>query len=422
MKEVIFACMVSSFMLICSCVNKSSKNEGANIVSLDGQIPVEPDGIIELDLFSQTNNYDNNLSRVASHIEFIHLDTEPVINDFRIADIAISDEFLFLADIYQIFQYDQQGNFIRYISRQGGGPGEYYQLTLPLQLDNKQELIYASDGTLKKIFVYKFDGTFQKAITIDPNSISRTITVIDTATIALRQTIEQMCNPNAPKINFIDQNGKITKSYPSYTYPFPREKMKTGVKGSFIWEGKGKSYMLEYGTDTIFRIQGDSLIPARKLTGELKINNIDDYFDTQNIGRKLTVISSAILLNAGVFESDYYIIFKLLSSYETFYKIYEKTTGQFFQTFYGKSPVESPTLKRMDFFIDDLVSGLHINFKYQSGGKAITTISAEEIVEKREAILEYISKNPSEEGEKLKAIVGNIDEMDNSVVMIVTFK
>jgi hypothetical protein len=76
----------------------------------------------------------------------------------------------------------------------------------------------------------------------------------------------------------------------------------------------------------------------------------------------------------------------------------------------------------MDFFTDDVVSGLPFDPQYQSQQEAIALIPAFEIYNKKDCILESIKNNPSKEAEKLKDIVQNITEMDNPVVMIIKFK
>jgi hypothetical protein len=76
----------------------------------------------------------------------------------------------------------------------------------------------------------------------------------------------------------------------------------------------------------------------------------------------------------------------------------------------------------MDYFIDDLISGLHFNPLYQSQGKAIAFISALKVVERRDEVLHFIAQHPSAESAHLKTLVEDMNEFDNPLMMMVTFK
>ena len=76
----------------------------------------------------------------------------------------------------------------------------------------------------------------------------------------------------------------------------------------------------------------------------------------------------------------------------------------------------------MNFFTDDMVSGMIFMPMYQSEGKAIALILAEKVVEDRDVILDFISKHPSKASERLKTIVEKMTEEDNPLMMTVKFK
>jgi hypothetical protein len=371
-------------------------------------------------VFSECDNYDNNLSTVASEVKFVHLDAEPPINDFHTYDVEISDDYLFLSSgLSRIMQYDRQGKYIRDIGSQGMGPEEFIHIEPPLQLDRKNDLVYASDSHRERTVVYHFDGTYKGAF---PQS--GCMEIIDSSIIALRQTSSDMYRPECPSIRLIDHRGDEVRTYRSRLYPVERSQMETFPDASFLWENKGKHYFMEYGGDTIYQIRGDTVIPERIVSGDLKPNKKDLFL--RNIGRKLRISSYILRPNSGIFESDNFMIFNMCSDYETFYVIYNKSTGMIHRTFYknAREIITRKNLgyKKMDYFIDDLVSGLSFNPQYQSYGKAIALIPATEVVEKRENILRFIASCPSAESARLKALVEKMDEFDNPLVMMVTFK
>lgn len=105
--------------------------------------------------------------------------------------------------------------------------------------------------------------------------------------------------------------------------------------------------------------------------------------------------------------------------------IYDKTSQNLHRTYDKNAPViKNPRseMKNMNYFIDDIVSGLHFSPEYQSMGKAIALIPAVKIIENRDKILQHIDAHPSREGTQLRMIVESMDEFDNPLVMLVTFQ
>ena len=179
---------------------------------------------------------------------------------------------------------------------------------------------------------------------------------------------------------------------------------------------------MEVGADTIFRIKKDSLIPSSVLSGKYKINDIDEHFIRKMRNDKLDLLSVILRPNSGIFESDRFMIFRLMSMKELFFMVYNKTTKQFHRTFYKNAKKTRSGIMLMDYFTDNIISGLPFNPKYQSHGKALALFPALDICERKQEILDFISSHPSEEAAKLKALVQNIKETDNPIVMIVKFK
>jgi hypothetical protein len=379
-------------------------------------------GVQRISVFSQNTNYDSKLSTVASEVRFIPLDNEPPINDFHIYDVELGVDFILLLHYSNIFQYDKQGHFIRKIGERGMGPADYINITPPLQIDNTEKTIYALDINRRRVVVYNFDGSFNRAF---QTNFQGSMAIIDSSTIAFRQLSGDMFLENAPFISFTDRDGKNEKKYYSHLHPVvPRNEAKTIPEATFLWEHAGRFYYLEYGADTIFRILRDTFEPVWILTGVLKPDKKELFVIDK--GKKLYNISYIFRPNAGIFESDRFLIFNLFGNQEKFFMVYDKVSGQFHRTYDKDAPVfvNSHGDSRLDndYFLDDLVSGLHFKPQYQSMGKAISLIPAETVAEKRNEILRHIASHPSEESERLKSIVEKMDEYDNPLVMIVTFK
>ncbi|MDR1116493.1 MAG: 6-bladed beta-propeller [Tannerella sp.] len=419
---------LSFFVIFLSCNlqnNKGQTDAGKETVHESSKEAVrDTNGIEDIAVFSGYEKYDNNLSTVADKIEFIQLSNEPPINDFLIYDVQVEENYIFLSDLYNIRQYDLQGNYIKNIGGRGMGPEEFIQLNPPLQLDRENKLIYAVDVERRRMPVYRYDGSFACAISLEKNA--KSVALIDSTTIVIRQNMSERELPECPLIRFMNYEGEITKVYPSHLYPYSGEKINLGSMESFLWEVRGQLHYLEYGSDTVYQIVADSIIPVYRLTGKLKLKPYE--FFSYEIGNRLNILAYILRPNSAIFESDCYMIFRLGNQRERLFMIYSKETKSFHRTYHKDAPVFHSRFrfggdtKMMDYFIDDTVSGLHFNPQYQSMEKAIALIPATEVREKRDDILRFIASHPSDEGARLKAIVEAMDEFDNPVVMMVTFK
>ena len=412
------------FPLLCQCKNNHTNRslENSPTVSESSEDEYgedEPDGIITIPLYASTSKVNNNLSEVASGIDFVLLDFDPPLpDDFHIDNIELSENHIFVATMTDIKSYDRQGRYIRNIGSRGQGPEEYINLIAPLQLDRAKELVYASDINRHRVTVFRYDGAFEKAYPImDPAP-----TIIDSSMIALRQTSYDRRLKPAPLIQFITHDGKGIKTLWSNYYPISQKTEVVAFETSPLWGYKDRFYYLEYGTDTIFRILGDSLVPARILTGDLKLTFMEHYLSLKT-GRKLRIAIPITRYNAGIFESNRMIIFRLFSEYERFFTVYNKVTQSIYRTRYSNPPLSlRGDTQWHDYFVDDMISGLNFNPQYQSMGKAMALIPAFEIYNKKKEILNFIEQHPSDKSAHLKKIVEEITEDHNSLMMIVTFK
>ena len=404
-------------VIICSFCEKEAENQETE--DKNESYSSESGIIEEIPVYSKCSNYNNNLSEVASEITFIPLNSDPPINEDHITSIELTDNDIFLSTSSSIMRFDKNGKYIKNIGRAGQGPQEYVNITYTLQLDRKNRLIYANDINRQRVLVYNFDGNFQKAFPLNAAGIE----LIDSSTIALRQTLFDIQKPNCFLIRFIDTNGKEIKSYKSWYYPI--DGRSTEILGSVdlwpLWKNKQSIYYLESGTDTIFSIQKNSLIPSRVLIGELKLS-FEEFF-RKRVGNKLRLMSPFLKPNSAIFESDTFMIFRLFNDSESFFMIYDKKKKKLHRTFH-KNAVESRSgNKQMDYFFDDMVSGLSFDPKYQSEDKAISLIPAWEICEKKQEILDFIDKHSNHPQSKLlKSVIQKMTDDDNPLMIAVTFK
>ena len=388
--------------------------EDVNIRPADKHVP----------FYDEIEKYDNNLSSIASGVRFVKLDNEPIFRDFFIVDIQQCDSFLFLMEPKHLFMYDATGKFIRQIGQKGQGPGEYVLLNAPLQLDEKKRILYAADGYTSRFLSYDFDGNCLKTIRYANSDWSRAY-LLDSATIAVNTLATHRFPPHkTPKLVLQNYARKTLKSFPSYLYPVERPKsMLAYGTDNFIWHCGNDFYMLEYGNDTVFQITREELIPALILTGDLNPTG-DELFKME--GNKLIITATIMQPSAAMFESNRFLIANISRFHprESYYAVLDKKTGALWRTGKHTQPFvgEAAKHKSADYFIDDIVSGLPIEFIYISQGEAACLIAADVLLTQKDVIADFVKKHPTEEGKKLLKIVEGMHEEDSSVVCFVKLK
>lgn len=387
--------------------------EDVNIRPADKHVP----------FYDEIEKYDNNLSSIASGVRFVKLDNEPIFRDFFVLDIQQCDSFLFLMEPKHLFMYDATGKFIRQIGQNGQGPGEYVFLGAPLQLDEKRRILYATDFYTNRYLSYNFDGGFLKETRFSHEEDQAYL--LDSTTIAINTLSTQRFLPHkTPKLVLQNYARKILKSFPSYLYPIdrPRNMISFGPD-NFLWHCGNDFYLLEYGNDTIFQVTREKLIPALILTGDMKPTG-DNLFDDEK--DKLSITAYIGQPSAAIFESNRFLIAKISRSRsrESYHAVLDKKTGALWRTGKHTQPFvgEAAKFRTENYFIDDMVSGLPIEFIYNSQGEAACLIAADVLLTQKDVIADFVKKHPTEEGKKLLKIVEGMHEEDSSVVCFVKLK
>ena len=388
--------------------------EDVNIRPADKHVP----------FYDEIGKYDNNLSSIASGVRFVKLDDEPLFRDYLVYDVQQCDSFLFLLGGEYIFMYDESGHFLRQIGSKGQGPGEYVFLNAPLQLDEKNRVVYVADGYTNRFLSYDFEGNLLKDIRYDSEwdqayLLDSTILAINT------EYVSHFLPHKTKKLILQDYGRKTLKSFPSYLYPVesPGNGMHFGPD-NILWSCQKDFYLLEYGNDTIFQITRNQLIPSLILTGDLKMDK-DELF-IQGVKNKLAISPQMMKPSSGIFESNRFLIASMYrqNPEESYYAVLDKKTGALWRTGKHTQPFigEFAKYKSSKYFIDDMVSGLPFEPIYYSQGEAIGLIAAEALLTQKEAIAAFVAKHPTEEGKKLQKMLETMNEESGSVLCFVKLK
>ncbi len=407
-----------AFILV-SCGKKQSKQ----VITKTQYVAKTKEGITILPIFQDNTKTRNNLSEIAKKVHFVALDNKVPITAFHTIDIALSNEYIFLMSMYKVMQFDKSGKFIRYIGKRGQGPREFLQLTGNLQLDEDNQLVYLLDTKGLKIQVYDFKGEYQRTIKI--KMFDDSVTLIDSTTLLIQSDSGyRFLHKKIPFLRIANAaNGALIHEFKSRLYPLNKNKREVyGVPTScFQWNYNNSFYCLEYGCDTVYKIDKPKRVPAYILTGDSKLEFKDLY--KKRIGDKLKITGEIMHQKVSVFEIEKFIIVRLMNSSKCFFSLYNKQDNKVYCTNHNESSRRhfDSRMKyfRSDYFIDDLVSGLKFNPFCQSKQKMISLINAETICEQRDKIFAYTRQHSSKEGNLLKSIIANLSEDDNPVVMLV---
>ncbi len=406
MKNAILLIFVAFFLF--SCGYKENKNTEA-----EKQLPAKTkEGITILPIYQKSTKILNNLSNIAKNIRFVALDNKIPISNFHTNDVVVSKNYIFLATLYKVMQFDKKGDFIRYIGRRGQGPREFVQLSgAAMDLDESNQLIYLLDGRGNKIQVYNFNGKYQRTLKSGRNDCI--LSLIDSTSLLVSADFEyRFLKLNVPYSRIIDAtNGNSIQEFNSSLYPQKHSKgeLYGPSLGCFHWRYNKIPYYLEYGSDTIYKIANHKRIPVDVLTGDLKLE-FKNFFKKKS-GNKLKVISTILRNKGAIFEINQFLIFRLGNDNEYLFNIYNKSNGVVYSTNFNE--------KHNDKFIDNLVSGIQFSPNFQGDGKLINLIDAEVIFQQKDKIFSYIKQHPTQEGENLKKLIANLSADDNPIVIII---
>jgi hypothetical protein len=115
--------------------------------------------IIEITEALNANNEPIELSRIASKIEYIFLETSDECLIDKIDKILIDDDQVFIFNKKQFFVFYSNGKFKNSVGSYGKGPGEYLRI-MDFTINTNENEIYIYDSDQQKIIVFNYEGNF----------------------------------------------------------------------------------------------------------------------------------------------------------------------------------------------------------------------------------------------------------------------
>lgn len=214
-----------------------------------------------------------------------------------IQDLAFSDNFFLLLDNKQgLLKFDNSGSFLQKIGEMGEGPEEYI-MPYATHLDEKGNIVFVADWQKRIVISYDLEGTFDSSsqrLPGHPISIYKdndTLLVVQETLNGTkekpRQVLVSSIEPTILEVKH--QESPLYGYHSNYTIIHPIPRILTRVKNAnFFYLPIIRGDIASHSaTDTIFRTEGDQLVPEYLLeftgfdhTEQLGINHIvlsDDF-------------------------------------------------------------------------------------------------------------------------------------------------
>ncbi|MBE6287458.1 MAG: 6-bladed beta-propeller [Mediterranea massiliensis] len=376
-----------------------------------------------------------NTDRKSSDLPQIDMDVEYPEKEICLQDIAevsyipleSKDDFLFQGKLEEfssggiavigddkIYLFHPDGKARNVINKKGQGPGEY-QNVYYAEFDWDKEEVYVHLIPQHQILVYSLDGTFKRQLKLDENLALRQHDMTDEAEHLLMFKIPKggkegkLAYPYRPIVRISKADGTMDSlSYQQNYYTSTCIKVLTGdgnplltlIDAPAFRSLNGSKYVNEVSLDTIYRIDGDALIPVMTRTPSVQEEKEKKCF-LQMFGITpryyfLRRTMQELAFNRTLRAFDY-----VAMDGKDGWLLYDKETGEAF----------SAKLTNKDY--QEELSYNYLEFDGCDANTAYMKLDAFELTEALEA---------GQLSGELKTIAQGLKEDDNPVLMVVKFK
>lgn len=372
-------------LLLGACSTKESKKD---VVEVKEETTLQPPYYIDLEKVIPSEET-VNLSTLSSNLTYIPLETTSKCLLKRLAGFAFFNNTLLVSDWDVLYQYDNQGKFIKRIGQKGQGPKDHGSVIALLKDENKNTLGMLTNN---KMNIYDKDMQHVKSLKLEDTYFDGLVTPWGSYFVYLGSRFKlQGDTSTVYSYAEVDTLGKIIDKIPNLS---PIEKNYSGMIYSDLplYKYKGEVRYLEYGNDTLFTFSSkrERMPYAICHLGSKKQRQLDIAGISE---QQLKAMDSFLLVN-NICEDERYLYISmrwgLVDNYQ--YALFDKKTGEVKNI--GKEG-----------FKNDIDGGVSFFPRYiDEDGTRIMTVPAEEIVEKNS------QKNAS---------LSKVKEDDNPVFMIV---
>ena len=397
--------------------------------------------ILQIDFHKAEKRKFINASEVISNIEYVALETYSQCLIGESVKISVSENFILLFSGYDCFLFSRNGKFIRRIGQKGSGPAEYRDYTYRVKIDEKSGMVYLMSSS--EIYAYSISGEFVKKLNL--NELRNTVDISRPLPNITHWKENLFCanidlNPGKEPYRCIifTLDGEVVKLFPNYiifNYDFKGIFSTNYNREANIYCYNEQLFFREILCDTLFRIT-DQLEFMPEIVFELPGKKIP----INKRGQFAEILSDNTIQPKNtpdyvihyLYEVDKYLFLtgKELCLYnKNSKKIISFEPDPFLQKEITVT-INNSTVSRttnLSGFRNDIDGGLpfspstsiHIQNNHQMACVYQSYLLKELLTEEHFARYEV---KDQEAHKRLRSLLANLDEEDNPVIMIATFK
>lgn len=342
----------------------------------------------------------NNLATIglkdlASDVEYIKLEFTPECPMSKVIHFVATQNYFFVPGGNGIYQFSRNGNFIRKVGNFGKGPGEYLGFR-DFAVDEEGQRLFVLTNWTSEILIYDFNGNYLDHIRLKDSSIEKFDYVGDSILALHVAPIDRNSLLFAELIN--ERGESLAKVNSLFVKPTELHKW---MGANLVYSYQQNVYVKEFYNDTIFHITPKGLEPyfilvLGKYAPPVGYSNDDRHKYIQPYR---------------IFENDQSIIIFFNYDRKRCVAQYNRETG--------KTRVTIPESEDQQGIMNDLDGGM--NFFMKGVPLSLKTTQNEWLMPVTAIELLEACKDKAVTG-KLAAIISDLKEDDNPVIMVVKFK
>lgn len=379
------------------------------------------------------------MSELISELEYIPLETSPEFLADGFADVLITDTriFVYRGFLKYSYAFTREGKFISDVGREGRGPGEFTNI-YAVSVDEKNRLIYLD--TPQNLLEYSWDGVFMHEIEIPilGNEIGYEA-LRPEKNVFLRDSIflghlNNRTGHEPRNWVIFDDKGTTVKAFENHI------RIKKDVFSSYEFASSipsmvsGNVYLKEIYNDTIYRLEHPlELIPTFVFDLGQYTFPVDEYYSSTRV---LDRFSKSVGISSDMLVSQDQIFFSTMIGVDTgipippFYEMGFKADATpqlgLYYISEGKAEfLDNDPVTRKRGLVNDIDGGLSFWPRYynKSENELVDVWDAYEMKEllTEDYFAAHTAKDPAAH-ERLRALLNNLDEGDNPVIVIAKLK
>ena len=391
---------------------------------------------VRVDLPTALQNVDEkvSLSTFIESIEYIPLKLK---DNFLGEDLVYcvydeKAEKIILSDIGRVIVVDKKGNFQNEIGNSGQGPGEYIYLST-ISIDPEKENVYLYDGGPKVVRKYTYDGKFQGEVLKHKNSLIQDVYWANNYFLSQGETYtfyKVKLLDSFVGYALIDTSGNFIDKTPNLCAQIKditKEEYVGFIFGHSVNFCKDVALFLEGGlADTVYTVNNNKIVPRYLLKYGDDRPDVNKML-IRNNDIRMAEIKRSLFIKDPAYETSRYFFIRASKKDDKYIICHDKYENRSFSVKYKEDPIIAEEYLSVKIgFRNDIDGGIDTYLRSIStlgnywvsciSAYAMKTLLTDKHFASRKDVLDKAAQ------EKLKALVKNLNEEDDQILMLMKVK